>query len=227
MAPSCPSLNALALGALLLAAAAAAAQVRSAAPPQPALQVGQQPINLDASKTEVDARTNTLLFTDVVISQAGMRVQAEHAQATGLNFANSRWTFEGKVRIDAEEHGNLRSDQATVDFKNNHIARATINGKPAEFEQKRTDTQKLACGHADQIVYDVNEGTVRLSDQAWLTDGETEISGALLVYNVRAQSMQAEHGVHIKIPQPGAAPTAAKDPKPGPGKCAPQANPPT
>src|SRR5256885_4641798 len=48
----------------------------------------QQPINLDAASTEVDGRTNTLVFTDVVISQGATRVQAEHARATGLNFAN-------------------------------------------------------------------------------------------------------------------------------------------
>src|SRR5256885_12323531 len=52
----------------------------------------QQPINLDAASTEVDGRTNTLVFTDVVISQGATRVQAEHARATGLNFADRKST---------------------------------------------------------------------------------------------------------------------------------------
>src|ERR1700751_5519942 len=90
-----------------------AAAAVAPAPPPP--QASDQPINLDAASTEVDYRTNTLVFRDVVISQGSTRVQAEHARATGLNFANSRWTFEGKVRIDGEQHGNLRSDQATVE----------------------------------------------------------------------------------------------------------------
>src|SRR5213082_287074 len=116
MARSCPKL----LWALVLAGAAAAAQSRQPAPAAP-----DQPINLDAASTEVDYRTNTLVFRDVVILQGSTRVQAEHARATGLNFANSRWTFEGKVRIDGEQHGALRSDQATVEFRDHRIARAT------------------------------------------------------------------------------------------------------
>src|SRR6184192_114787 len=199
---------------LLLAAALASGAAAAPAPP-PAPPPAQQPINLDAASTEVDGRTNTLAFSDVVISQGATRVQAEHARATGLNFANSRWTFDGKVRIDGEQHGALRSDQATVEFRDNRIARATITGKPAEFEQKRNDSDQLARGHADEIVYDVSEGTVRLSEEAWLTDGQNEISGSLLVYNVRAQRWQAsaapgtDERVHITI-APRSAPGAGK-----------------
>src|ERR1700694_262519 len=175
---------------LLLAAALAGGAAATAAPP-PALQPGQQPITVDAASSEVDYRTNTLVFSDVVISQGATRVQADHAHATGLNFANSRWTFEGKVRIDAEQHGNLRSDHAAIEFRDNRIARATITGKPAEFEQKRAGSDQMARGRAGEIVYDLNDGTVRLTNQAWLTDGHNEISGPVLVYSIRAQRVQA------------------------------------
>jgi len=191
------------------------------------------PVSVDAASSEVDYKSNTVVFKDVVISQGDMRVQAEHARATGLNFENSRWNFEGNVRIDAEQHGNLRSDQAVVEFRDNHIARATITGKPAEFEQKRANSAQTARGHADQIFYDVSDGTVRLTDDAWLSDGQNEISGPLLVYNIREQRVQAvaapggaadsDQRVHISIaPHAGAAgkPEASKPEtettKPGP-----------
>ncbi len=177
---------------------------------------GDQPINLDAASSEVDYKTNTLVFKDVIISQGTMRVQAEHARATGLNFANSKWTFEGNVRINADEHGNLRSDSAVVEFKDNRILRATVIGKPAEFEQKRVASGQTARGHADKIVYDVGEGTVRLSDDAWLSDGQSEISGPLLVYDIRAQRVQAatepDSGERVRITiQPNALPDPGKD----------------
>jgi len=146
---------------------------------------------VDAASSEVDYKTNTVVFSQVVISQGATRVQADHAHASGLNFGNSRWTFDGHVRIDAAPSGSLRADQAVVEFKDNRIARATVTGKPAEFEQQRTDSQQIARGHANEIVYDVTEGTVRLSNDAWLTDGQNEISGPLLVYNIRAQHVQA------------------------------------
>jgi lipopolysaccharide transport protein LptA len=216
MARSCRKLQ------LLLGVALASGAAAAPAPPS-ALQPGQPPINLEATSTEVDGRTNTLVFSDVVISQGATRVQADHAHATGLNFANSRWTFEGKVRIDAEQHGNLRSDQAAIEFRDNRIARATITGKPAEFEQKRAGSDQIARGRAGEIVYDLNDGTVRLTNQAWLTDGQNEISGPLLVYNIREQRVQAaaapgtDQRVHITI---------APHVVPGPGKTEPAKPPP-
>jgi len=191
------------------------------------------PVAVDAAASEVDDKTNTVVFQNVVISQGAMRVQAEHARATGLNFANSRWNFEGNVRIDAEERGNLRSDQAVVEFKDNHIARATVTGKPAEFEQKRANSEAIARGHADEIVYDVNEGTVRLTNEAWLSDGQSEISGPLLVYNIREQQIQGGAGpnasaggdqrVHI-IVVPHAGTTAPKPDVPKPDTPKPEAS---
>jgi lipopolysaccharide transport protein LptA len=184
----------------------------------------QLPITVDAASSEVDYRTNTVVFSEVVISQGVTRIQADHAHASGLNFANSRWTFEGHVRIDAEPRGSLRSDQAVVEFRDNRIMRATASGKPAQFEQQRSDSQQMARGHADEIVYDVSEGTVRLSSDAWLSDGVNEISGPLLVYNIRAQRVQAaaqpgtDQRVHITIqPQSAPAPTPGK-PRSEPGK---------
>jgi lipopolysaccharide transport protein LptA len=151
----------------------------------------QQPISLDAASSVVDYKTNTVVFKDIVISQGDIKVQADRARATGLDFDNSRWTFEGNVRINVEHRGNLRSDQAVVEFRNNRIAKATITGNPAEFEQKRADSDQMARGHAREIVYDVNDGTVRLSNDAWLSDGRNEISGQLLVYNIREERVQA------------------------------------
>jgi lipopolysaccharide transport protein LptA len=202
-------------------AAEAPAAAQSAAPQQ---LPSEQPIKLDAASSEVDYKTNTVVFKDVIISQGTMRVQADHARATGLNFANSKWTFEGNVRINAEEHGNLRSDAAVVEFKDNHILRATVTGKPAEFEQKRDDAPP-ARGHADEIVYDLNDGSVRLSDNAWLSDGQNEITGPLLIYNIRAQRVQAatkpgtDQRVHITITPHGLPASGKGDtaPKPPPG----------
>jgi lipopolysaccharide transport protein LptA len=156
-----------------------------------------QPVHLDAASSEVDYKTKKMVYKDIVISQGTMRVQADRAEATGLNFANSRWDFEGHVRIDAEPRGNLRSDSAVVEFRDNLISKATVVGKPADFEQKREGTTQIARGHADQIIYDVAEGTVRLTDNAWLSDGQNEISGPALVYNIRAQRVQANGGASI------------------------------
>jgi lipopolysaccharide transport protein LptA len=154
----------------------------------------------------VDYKGDTVTFQDVVITQGDTKVQADRAHATGLDdFDNSHWTFEGNVRINGEQHGSLKSDQAVVEFRNKYISKATITGNPAEFEQKRADTAEIARGHAHQIVYDVKDGTVRLLQDAWLSDGHNSISGAELVYNIREQHVQgsaqpgSDDRVHLTI----------------------------
>ncbi|MDB6091427.1 MAG: hypothetical protein JWN85_4211 [Gammaproteobacteria bacterium] len=184
---------------------------------------GQPQITYDAASMDVDYKTHMMHLKDVVITYGSMTVRADEARATGIDFRNSHWTFEGNVRINAEPRGNLRSDQAVVEFHDNRLAKATALGKPAEFEQKRSDSNQVARGHADEIVYEVNDGTVRLSNNAWLSDGQNEISGPVLVYNLREEHVQATTApgtgqrVHITIaPHDNA--TSNKPPASGPNK---------
>lgn len=201
--------------------AAAAGSVRAAQ----SLPAGsQQKINLEAASQELDYKTNTVVFRNIVVSQGATRVRADYARATGLNFANARWTFRGNVQIDAPPRGSLRSDQATVQFRDNRITGATITGSPAQFEQQRADGLGMEKGHADQIVYNVSQGTVLLTDDAWISDGRSEMSAPSISYSIRQQkvlasSSGASQGVHITI-----TPQAA--PKPGPPKSGKVAAPP-
>lgn len=182
--------------AALLGGSAAAGDTRIAAVsknsvPAVSKDARKLPINVDSS--HVDYKGDTVIFKDVVITQGDTKVQADHAHATGLeDFENSHWTFEGNVRINGEQQGSLRSDQAVVEFRNKAIAKATATGSPAEFEQKRADTNEIARGHAHEIIYNVTDGTVRLSNDAWLCDGHNQISGSELTYNIREQRVQAE-----------------------------------
>jgi lipopolysaccharide transport protein LptA len=183
----------LAPAVLVLNSAGAATHIAAAnrnSIPAPSRDARKQPINVTSSK--VDYKGDTVVFQDVVITQGETRVQADRAHAVGLdNFDNSRWTFEGNVKITGEQHGSLKSDLAVVEFKNKYIAKATATGNPAEFEQKRTDIDEVARGHAHEIVYDVTDGTVRLSEDAWVWDGHNAMSAAQLVYDIRAQHVSA------------------------------------
>jgi lipopolysaccharide export system protein LptA len=174
----------------------------------------QQKINVDAASQELDYKTNTVVFRQIVVSQGATRVRADRARATGLNFENSRWTFQGNVQIDAPPRGSLRSELATVEFRDNRIAGVTITGSPAQFEQQRADDLGMEKGHADQIVYDVNQGTVLLTNDAWISDGRNEMSAPSISYSIREQkvlatSSGAHQGVHITI-------TPQASPKPSP-----------
>jgi lipopolysaccharide transport protein LptA len=181
------------------------------------------PIDVNADSADVDYKNNTTKWNNVVISQCDIRVEARHASATGLNSASTRWTFDGDVRINVEKRGQLRSNQAVVDVQNDQIAKATITGSPAEFEQHNSETNITTRGHAGEIVYEVGPGTVQLRDNAWLSNGSTDMKGSTVVYDIRQEKVRAasEPGgnerVHIRISpkqQPGA--DAPKNPPPKP-----------
>lgn len=183
--------------AALAATAALACTPLWAAPSTP--QAAQAPtsraraaetVTLDAASSEVDYRSNTVLFRDVVITQGDVRVAAGRARATGLDFDDATWTFSEDVRIDVEG-GKLRSGDATVTFARNRVARAVIRGAPATFEQRLSGTRGVARGRAGTIEYDLVKGTVRLSEDAWLSDGRSEIRGRSLVYDLAGQRVEA------------------------------------
>jgi lipopolysaccharide transport protein LptA len=160
-----------------------------------AAHVEQQAISLDAQSSELDYKNNNLIFHRVRITQGNMTVAADQAQATGLDFEDSRWVFRGNVRITMDQgldQGQLTSDEAEITFANKLLSKAIVNGNPAAFEQRIAKTGKLAQGRADSIDYDVTKGVVHLSKNAWLSDGQNEIRGESLKYNVLAQNIVAE-----------------------------------
>jgi lipopolysaccharide export system protein LptA len=172
-----------------------------------AAHVEQQAISLDAQSSELDYKNNNLIFRKVRITQGDMSVAADQAQATGLDFENSRWVFRGNVKITMNQ-GLLTSDEAEITFAKKLLSKAIVNGNPAAFEQRIEKTGKLAQGRADSIDYDVAKGVVHFSKNAWLSDGQNEIRGESLKYNVLAQNIVAESSeqgsqrVHIIITPP-------------------------
>lgn len=191
----------------------ATAPASEAASQQAPLLNPQQRYQLDAASSDMDYKTHTMMFRHIVLSQGNTVVRADQAHATCVNCQDSRWTFQGNVRIDAQSHGSLRSDQATVEIRDNRIVRATVTGNPAEFQQQRGGLG-MEKGHADQIVYDVDQGIVLLTNDAWVSDGRDEMSGPSISYNIRQQRVQASsrgasQGVHITI-TPQAAPKQSK-----------------
>ncbi len=152
-----------------------------------------QPISLDAASSDFDYRKNLLVFRKVRIAQGELSVEADEATATGLDFENSEWKFSGAVHI-RMPNGLLDSDDATVTFRNNQISHARIAGTPASFEQRRVVEQQVARGRAGNIEYDVTRGTIELKGKAWLSDGQNEITGQTLVYDMTKERVFANPG---------------------------------
>ena len=172
-----------------------------------AARVQQQAILIEAQSSEMDLKNNNLIYRKVRLSQGNMSIIADVATGTGVDFDNSHWVFRGNVKITMEQ-GMLASEEADIAFAKKLLAKAVVSGKPAAFEEKLAKSGKLVKGHADAIDYDVAHGAVHFSKDAWLSDGQNEIRGESLKYDVLKQTISAEASeqasqrVHIIITPP-------------------------
>jgi len=146
-------------------------------------------ILLDAASSEVDYRSNTVLFRDLVITQGNSRVIAAQARSSGLDFVESTWSLNGGVRIELEG-GSLTANEATVIFRRNRIATAEVSGPDTRFEQPLKNAQ-LARGAAAAIRYDAESASITLQGKASLTDGRNDIEGERLIYDLNLQRVRA------------------------------------
>lgn len=200
--------NVRAWGAAVLAGAAAllAVLVYATAAATPSKQL---PIDLVAQS--LDSTMDNVVFHKVKITQGTMSISADQGQGTRRNnsvdFDNSLWVFRGNVRITLQQ-GQLSADDAQITFYRQQLAKAVATGNPAVFEDRVEKTGKVAHGHADSIDYDGAKGIVTLVRNAWLSDGQSEIRGDSLKYNLLARSIVAEGAepnsqhVHIVVPPP-------------------------
>jgi lipopolysaccharide transport protein LptA len=143
-----------------------------------------------------EARSPGAIFGKIKISQGTMSITADEGKASqqrsaDLYFENNVWYFKGNVKITMET-GNLTSEDAQITFVNSLLSKAVVNGKPAAFEQTVAKNGKPAKGHADTIDYDAAKHLVRFSKDAYLSNGDNDIRGQSLKYDVLGQKVIAE-----------------------------------
>jgi lipopolysaccharide transport protein LptA len=130
-----------------------------------------------------------VILHDIVVYQGGspMRVRAQLAEASSLDFNDSTWTLSGAVEVRVVQ-GKLTADNAQVHFLASKLKMARVTGTPATFE-----SDGGMRGHADSIDYDLGAGEVRLHGDAWVSrDGCNETRAALFVYNLAQRSVHAQ-----------------------------------
>ena len=180
---------------LARAAVAATLSVALGLPAQ-AEERGQLPIKVEARSSDFDYQNNVLVFNQITIAQGDIRITAQRAVASGLDFEDSSWEFSGGVSITDADAG-LASDVARVRFAGGEVQSATVSGTPATFQQRREE--QLTQGRANRIDYDLGRGTVELAGNAWLTDGRNEVAGATLVYSTETRRIISDEPVVFTI----------------------------
>ena len=149
------------------------------------------PITLDAKSSEFDRKNSRLRFTGLEITQGDLRIVADEAEATRLDFENNQWEFWGNVIIESTD-AIAYCDRARIVFNDHQVTNATLVGDPARFEQSIPEEEKLTTGRANQLEYDLAGATIRMIDDAWLSDGSNEVSGAKITYDLDKEFIVAD-----------------------------------
>lgn len=148
------------------------------------------PISLDADSSSFDRKTNVVRFKGLRLSQGALSIEAEDAEATGLDFADSRWRFAGGVTITVES-ARISSQTAELSFKDHQLGEATLRGEPARFRDQSELTGTDISGRAVLFDYNNSQGTIRMVGEALLQEGSNQISGCELVYDLIQEAITA------------------------------------
>lgn len=148
------------------------------------------PISLDADSSSFDRKTNVVRFKGLRLSQGALSIEAEDAEATGLDFADSRWRFAGGVTISVES-ARISSQTAELSFKNHELGEAILRGEPARFRDQSEVTGADISGRAGLFDYNNSQGTIRMVGEALLQEGSNRISGCELVYDLVQEAITA------------------------------------
>jgi lipopolysaccharide transport protein LptA len=185
---------ALALCACALAASGAEPPAASAA-----AGAGANPVcgngNICFTADDTEYRRDRVLLHNIVIYQGGsvLRIEAQTAEASSLDFTDSTWKLDGAVQVRTPQ-GQLEAAHATVRFAASRLGKALASGSPASFAQQAPadDSTRAARGHALAIDYDPIAGEVQLQGEAYLTDGCNETSSERITYNFAQQRVRAQ-----------------------------------
>ena len=148
-------------------------------------QQGEEPlpISLDADSSSFDRQSNSVVFEGLRINQGDFTIEADEAEASGLDFEMSEWTFRGNVRI-AIDSANIESSTAEVTFQAHELLVVRLRGDPAMFEDFSAAREEAIRGGASLLEFDSTERTLRMTDGAWLSEGPNEFRGCDLIYDI-------------------------------------------
>lgn len=159
------------------------------------------PISLDADSSSFSQETGTMVFRGLQISQGSMKIEADEAIATGLDFEKSEWSFNGNVNITIDS-ARINSDRAEVRFISHELSAAELEGTPAMFEDENSMDENTIRGSAGSLHYDNVARTLRMSGSAWLSEGTTQFTGCDLIYDLnqrRITSGSSDCGEDLQI----------------------------
>lgn len=115
-------------------------------------------ITLDADSTEASGRDGALSFRGIRIAQGDLSISADVANASGLDFRASTWTFIGDVKFNSGE-ADVSAGRAVLMFRDQQLLSADLSGPPVRFAQSTNS------GANDKVVLTSAEARLEFSNR--------------------------------------------------------------
>lgn len=155
------------------------------------LPLGSGSPDVECTQMVFDLKQEQFTCQDIVITQGDFTLKAGDARTPSLNFENAIWTFSKNVTINGK-NTEVSADQAIVRIANKRLQNVKVVGQPATFEQVLKNSEDAANGRANTINYDLALDVVTLSENAFLSQGDDQITGENITYDVQQQRVVAD-----------------------------------
>jgi lipopolysaccharide transport protein LptA len=146
---------------------------------------------LESESVTVDRTTNLFLAVRPRITQGNLSIEAQESTATSIDFSErSEWRFTGNVRITVGT-AVLDAASAVFTFDDERLSRGELTGTPVTFSDFDPVRQAPIQGRAQQMSYDYEARKLRMTGDAWVRRGQTEMMGCDLDYDFAAAERDA------------------------------------
>lgn len=150
-----------------------------------------EPLVFEFESLTAGRSTNTIHWRRPKITQGNLSIEADEASGNSIDFtARGEWRFTGNVRINAGT-AVLEAGSAVFTFDDGRLSRGELTGTPVTFSDFDNVRQTQIQGRAQQISYDYVARTLRMSGDAWVQRGRTQVFGCDLVYDFAAVERDA------------------------------------
>ncbi|MBT8136890.1 MAG: hypothetical protein KJO54_07745 [Gammaproteobacteria bacterium] len=161
----------------------------------------------NANTSQLDFANSTWVFSgDVKIFGQGAEVTAERAEMKFADHRLQRATITGTpavLSLDNEATVRVDASEAVVTFADDDLSSVTLSGTPARFEHSIVNpATTITRGSAGRLIYNLDAATITLANDAWVSQGENEIRGEEITYDIVAQRIVAggeDQGDRVRI----------------------------
>ena len=141
-----------------------------------------------------------LYFDDVSLKKNDLNINSDSASITDLNTGKTVVTFSDNVKI-ISKIVIIKCDKAVMEFEDNELINAKFIGELSSFQQYDDEQELIASGTAEIFEYDYKTNILRMKTDAWVNNGNNEVSGNLITYNLVKRNIIADsdNGLPVKL----------------------------